>query len=241
MFLCCGQIVKIKAVEDKLYLMAIRAVIFDFDEVLIDSYKDHLDAFVIAAKKFHINLDKPDIKKICHRFGKSAKEIMKEVKPEMTDKELNEFAVEKDKVYRVIVAKRGIKLMKGAKNLLEFLAKTKLEVAIASSASRRNINLALKKTGTGKFFDLIISAEDTKRHKPHPDPLVKAAKILRVKTKECIYVGDSVYEIISAKRAKMIGIGVTTGNYSADDLERNGAKKVFRNLLELKNFLEYLQ
>ena len=103
--------------------MAIRAIIFDFDEVLIDSYDDHVDSFVIAAKKLGISLNHNQIRKIYHEFGKSANEIMKEINPHLTAKQLVKFTTERDKVYRSIVAKRGIKLMKGAKNFLEFLSK----------------------------------------------------------------------------------------------------------------------
>lgn len=222
--------------------MKIRAVIFDFDQVLVDSYKDHLDAFVFSAKKFGVDLNKNDVRKIYHKFGKSAKEIMREVKPEMNDEELKNFVIEKDKIYRKLVAKHGIKLMKGAKNILVFLNHKRIKIAIASSATRKNIMIGLKKNRIEKFFSIIVSVEDTKRHKPYPDPLLKTARLFHVKPNECIYVGDTVYEMLSAKRAKMTGIAVESGIYSAKILKKNGAKLVFGDLKELyKSFEEISQ
>ena len=218
--------------------MRIRAVIFDFDQVLIDSYKDHLDAFVLAAKKFGVELNKSDVKKIYHKFGKSAKEIMEDIRPQMTSAEIKKFTEEKDRIYRKIITKRGVKLMKGAKEILIFLKQKKMKIAIASSATRKNIMIGLKKNKIERFFPVIVSAEDTKRHKPFPDPLLKTARLLKVKPRETVYIGDTTYEIISAKRARMIGIAVKSGLYSTENLKKHGAKKVFENLFQLKKFFE---
>ncbi len=220
--------------------MEVRAVIFDFDQVLIDSYNDHVDSFVIAAEKSGMKLNHNQIRKIYHEFGKSANEIMKEIYPKITARELKKFTTERDVVYKSIVEKNGIKLMKGAKEFLSFLAKKKLKIALVSSGSRKNIDLGFRKTGIGKFFDLVISSEDTRLHKPHPDPLIKAAKILKVNAKQCLYIGDSIYEIISARRARMNGVGVATGEYPQSALERNGAVKVFKNLVEFRKNFEKL-
>ncbi len=215
--------------------MKIKAVIFDFDQVIINSYVDHLIAFAIAAMKFRIIIDP---KALYVRFGKSAKDILHELKPSMSDAEIKKYVHEKEKIYRKLAERRGFKLMPGVRQTLHFLSKKKIKCAIASSAVRKNILLAAKKTKIKKYFSAIVAAEDVKRHKPYPDPLLKAAKLLHVKPKECIYVGDSIFEMIAAKRARMFAVGIHTGIYSERELFKNGAKKVIRNMAELKKILK---
>ncbi|MEM5805463.1 MAG: HAD-IA family hydrolase [Candidatus Aenigmatarchaeota archaeon] len=215
--------------------MQIKAVIFDFDQVLIDSYKDHLDAFLLAAKKFRIKLNKEEIYK---GFGKSAKELVKSQHPELPEKFLEKFVMEKEKIYREILKKRGAKLMKGAREILKFLKKRKIKIALSSSASRKNINLSFKVLKIRKYFDVVVASEDVKKHKPNPEPLLKAAKRLRVNPKNCIYLGDSIYEMMAAKRAKMAAIGILSGIYTIKDLQKYKPLKIVKNLLEAKTFLE---
>ncbi len=213
----------------------INAVIFDFDGVLIDSYNDHADAFLIAGKKFGLNFDK---NKIFKSFGISAKEIVKSFYPNLKESFLEKFVREKKKIYRKIVRERGIRLNHGAKDILRFLKKKNLKIAISSSASKKNILLALEKNKIRNFFDAIIAAEDTKKHKPNPDPLLKTAKKIKVDPKTCFYIGDSIYEMIAAKRAKMKAIGLLTGIYKRKDLEKYKPVFLANNLKEIKNFFK---
>ena len=211
----------------------IKAIIFDFDQVILNSYPDHLAAFITTARKFGIKLNPKEVYK---KFGKSAKDILQELAPSLSDKEIEKFSEEKEKIYRLMAKKNGFKLMPGAKQILRSLVRKKIKCAISSSASGKNILLAANHTGIKKYFSATVAAEDVKHHKPHPEPLLKAAKLLRVKPGECIYVGDSVYEMIAAKRAKMLAVGLQTGIYSEKELAKNGANKVIKKVSELKKF-----
>lgn len=208
--------------------MKLAAVIFDFDEVVIYSYSDHARSFVKACRKFGLKVTE---RQIYERFGKSAINILSEIFPRMTSQELLRVKIEKDKEYMRIISTKKIRTIDGIRNLLMFLRNNGIKAGIASSAARRNVFIGLRRTKLRRYFNAIVASEDVKRHKPHPDSLLKAAKMLRAKPAHCIYVGDSVYEMIAAKRAKMYGYGVTTGFYSKSQLMSKGAKKVFRNHL----------
>ena len=212
-----------------------KAIIFDYDQVIVNSYIDHLAAFSWVAKKFGIKLN-PKI--LYKKFGRSAKNILEELVPEMSEMQIKKFVEEKDKFYHKIAIKRGIHLMRGVREILQFLNDKKIKCAIASSASRSNLLLGLQKTKIRKYFSAIVAAEDVKHHKPHPEPLLKAAKLLKVKPKDCIYIGDSIYEMIAARRAKIFAVGITTGIYSKKQLYAKGADEVVENILELKKFLK---
>lgn len=213
----------------------IKAVIFDFDQVIINSYIDHLVAFAVTAKKFGVRLDP---KKLYYMFGRSAKDILCELLPSLSENDIKKFINDKEKMYRGIVKTKGFMLMPGVEQTLRMLSNKNIECAISSSSSRKNLLLALNSTGIKKYFSGIVGAEDVKHHKPDPEPLLKAAKLLKINPRECIYIGDSIFEMIAAKKAKMLAVGIHTGIYSERELRKNGARRVIKNIIELKKFFE---
>jgi pyrophosphatase PpaX len=64
-----------------------------------------------------------------------------------------------------------------------------------------------------QYFDVVIGAEDTERHKPHPDPILAALDRLEAAASETAYVGDSPFDIQAAKAAGVTAIGVTWGGF----------------------------
>ncbi len=217
--------------------MGIKAIIFDFDQVLVKSYTDHINAFLIVAKDFGYKLKKEEI---CKRFGKSGKEIIQELLPNLTENEIKNFMNEKEENYRKIISKKTIQPMKGTRELLVFLKKKKIKCAISSSASIKNILIVLRKTKLKKYFKTIVAAEHVKHHKPHPEPLLKAAKLLKTRPTNCIYIGDSIFEMQATRRARMMGIGVLTGIYNSNELKRNGASYIVNDMREVKSLLQRL-
>jgi HAD superfamily hydrolase (TIGR01509 family) len=217
--------------------MGIKAVIFNFDQVLVKSYTDHINAFLIVAKKFGYKLKKEEI---CKRFGRSGKEILQELLPNATENEIKNFMNEKEENYRKIISKKTIQPMKGMRELFVFLKKKKIKCAISSSASIKNILIVLRKTKLKRYFKTIVAAEHVKHHKPHPEPLLKAAKLLKIRPTNCIYIGDSIFEMQAARRARMIGIGILTGIYNSNELKRNGASYIVNDMREVKSLLQRL-
>jgi len=217
--------------------MGIKAVIFDFDQVLVKSYADHINAFLSAAKKFGYKVKKEEI---CKGFGKAGKEMIRELLPNLTEKEIEKFMDEKEENYRKIISKKTIQSMKGTRELLGFLKKREIKYAISSSASIKNILIVLRKTRLKKCFKTIIAAEHVKHHKPHPEPLLKAAKLLKTRPTNCIYIGDSIFEMQAARRARMMGIGILTGIYNSNELKSNGASYIVNDMREVKSLLQRL-
>jgi len=213
----------------------IRAVIFDFDDVIIKSGEKHLKAFLLTSKKFGLELKEEEIKK---RFGKTAMEIAKEVLKGLKEKEIRKFLKRKEETYRRIIKKEGIRCIRGIKSLLNFLRRKKVKVAICSASSRRNILFPLRRLNLDNFFQAIVAAEDVKKHKPSPQPLLKVAEILKEDPRNCVYIGDSIYEMIAAKKAGMVAIGLLTGFYDERQLKMSGADYVCKSLGEVKKFLE---
>jgi len=94
-----------------------------------------------------------------------------------------------------------IKLMPGAVDILIYLKERGFRRAIASSNPRERINMILETFCLEKYFDVMVGRDDVEKGKPSPDLVTEAAKRLGLPAANCIYVGDSVYDVIAGKRA----------------------------------------
>lgn len=205
----------------------IKAVIFDFDGIVIDSNKKHARSFYQVLRKhgFKIKLEQ-----IYQTIGLTASDILRKLN--VPEEEIHELEREKLKTYLKIVRKEGLKRVPGIRKLLNFLRKKGILLAIVSSSRRALIEFGLRKANLQNVFNLILGADEVEEPKPSPKPLLQAAQGLGVKASSCIYVGDSVYEMMAAKKAGMQGIGVSTF-YSPEELKAAGAKQAFKNLTDL--------
>jgi phosphoglycolate phosphatase len=128
--------------------------------------------------------------------------------------------------------------LKGIRSLLTYLKNTKHEIGIFSSDSLDNIENILVEKNIKKYFDVILDSNGVEKSKPHPKGLLKIAKKLEVDPTNCAYMGDSKYDMIAAKRAKMKRIGISTGFYSKNQLKLNGAQITVSNHKELLDILK---
>lgn len=210
--------------------MEVKAVLFDYDETTVYSNMDHVKSYIMAGKKFGLKITK---RQILERFGKSAINILTELFPEMTDEEIIRMRDLKEEIYREIISHKDIEMIEGLDELLVFLKKNRVKCGIVSSASIKNIKIGLKENRIEKYFSAIVGVENCKKHKPNPHPVLKAARMLRVDPARCVMIGDSIYDVIAAKRAKVFGVGLTTGYFSELQLKMNGAKAAFKNHFEI--------
>lgn len=87
------------------------------------------------------------------------------------------------------------------------------------------------------LFDFVSTINDVKRGKPHADQFLYTAKKLKVNPKKCLVVGDSIYDGIGVKRAKMDFIGIKSGYNEIKELKKCGAIKIIKNIKELIKIL----
>lgn len=202
----------------------VKCFLFDFDETIVYSHMDHVRAFIETGRRHGLRLTK---RQILERFGKSAINILAELFPELPDEKIMEIRNEKERLYRKIISNKDIKTIDGIEDLVKFLKRNNVRMGIVSSASIRNIRIGLRENRLTKYFDAIVGVENCERHKPNPDPVLKGAKMLGMKPKDCVMVGDSIYDMMSAKRAGVLPLGMKTGFYSEMQLKFNGAKRCF--------------
>lgn len=128
----------------------------------------------------------------------------------------------------------GAKLYKGFDEVIKKLDKNGVLCGISSSKTRDQYKIDFLKTGLQKYMKSVILAEDTKNHKPHPEPLLKAVEILNIDPKEAIYVGDTIADY---KASKLAGMDFALAIWGASDI--NGIEADY-DLNEPKDLLEVI-
>ncbi len=127
----------------------------------------------------------------------------------------------------------------GAVELLRFLRSVNITHGIATSGNRPGIDASLEALGIGAET-VVVERGDVSRAKPEPDLFLACQERLGVRPEDCYVIGDAVWDLLAARRAGMLSIGVLTGGYGEDELNRAGAYRVYRDAAELHRSLDEL-
>ena len=212
------------------------ALLFDLDGTLIDSVYQHVLAWHEALEALGFSLA---VWRIHRRIGMSgglliqalSREIGQRLTPELT-KSLQERHAS---AYERYLA--GIQPLPGARELLQQLSRANVPYAIATSGYREGARTALERLGVGPEIPVITRAE-VQRAKPDPDLFLAAAQKLNVPIARAMVVGDSVWDLLAARRAGCLGIGLLSGGYGKEELEQVGAYRVYQDPADLLNHLD---
>lgn len=203
-------------------------LIFDLDGTLIDSMPSHIKAF---EKVYLVRGIKIEIKEIMHLMGLPAAEIIKFLNKRYKIKEnILKMRDERRNYFFELVKNKDITI-KGVRRTIKNLSKN-YKMAIVTGSSRKSY-LGSTDKEFQKIFDYVVCVDDVKKAKPSPDELILAAKKLKIKSSECLMIGDSIFDQIAAKRAKMDSVGVLTGYTSSIKLKKAGAKFVIKSVNDL--------
>jgi pyrophosphatase PpaX len=209
--------------------MKIKAIIFDVDGVLIDSNRIIIDLFKETAKKMKLKV--PSDSDIVKLMGQSLEDNIKFLWPNCNVKL---FA----KKYREKFGKINIPTFEGTIESIGELKKSGLKLGIVSGKKRFYLEKNLKDAGFNlDLFDVIISAEDSKEHKPSPKPILIACNKIGVKPTEIVYVGDAKFDYEAAKSAKANFVAVNHGLLSEKELKIFGVKNIIKSVSDLPKFL----
>lgn len=143
------------------------------------------------------------------------------------------------KVYELeaqILAK-GVNLKKGAKNLLTYLQKEGVPIALATSSVESRARMILDSNGILSLFDYLVFAKDVKRSKPYPDIFLKACSDLNVLPENCLVLEDSEAGIEAASRAGIPVICIPDLKIPAQSF-LNKTEQVFQDLDAVRDYLE---
>ena len=213
-------------------------MIFDLDGTLIDTVYAHVFAWQRALREVGMPIDGW---KIHRRIGMSGglftRAVAREIGRPLTDGEADAIQRRHGEIFREIQIER--RPLPGALALLEALRAADVPYAIATSGRRPDIDASLEALRVGRDV-VVIARGDVVRAKPEPDLFLAASERLDVDTSDCYVIGDAVWDLLAARRAGMLSVGLLSGGYGADELTRAGAFRVYRDPAELHESLDEL-
>jgi beta-phosphoglucomutase len=207
------------------------AVIWDVDGTLVDTAELHFASWVRLAGELRKPFTRADF---AATFGQRNPDILRALfDSQYSDQQVDELGTRKEEYYRAS-ARQGVALLPGVRPLLEALHAAGFKQAIGSSAPRDNLDLIVQLTRTERFFQAIVSMEDTQRGKPDPQVFQLAASRLQVEPERCVVIEDAVAGVQAAKAGGMKCIAVSfVGHHPAERLTAAGADLVVRTLEEV--------
>jgi HAD superfamily hydrolase (TIGR01509 family) len=132
-----------------------------------------------------------------------------------------------------------VRPLPGARELLDHLTRAGVPWAIATSGWMESARPALDLLGVGREMP-VITREQVLRAKPDPDLFLAAAARLGLPIEASVVVGDSVWDLLAARRARALGVGLLSGGYGDDELSRAGAYRVYQDPADLLQHLDEL-
>ncbi len=175
----------------------LRAVIFDWDGTLLNSYHADAAAFLDMFRELGTRWSLRDLEKHYspnwHRVYRAAG-----IPRSRWD--------EADRIWARCYARHRPRLLAGARAVLRWCAR-RYTLALVTSGNRRRVLRQLRSFGLLQFFSARVYAEDAAHRKPHPAPLALALGRLRLPAKNCVYVGDAPEDIEMARRAGVPAVG----------------------------------
>jgi HAD superfamily hydrolase (TIGR01509 family) len=131
----------------------------------------------------------------------------------------------------------GVRPLPGARELLGHLTELRVPWAIATSGRLESARPTLALLDVPPSVP-IITRDDVAHAKPDPDLMLAAIARLGVPVSDAIVVGDSVWDLLAARRARALGVGLLSGGYGQDELERAGAYRVYEDPADLLEHLD---
>ena len=212
------------------------AFLFDLDGTLIDSVYQHVLAWREATQAAGIELP---VWRIHRQIGMSGglmlNALLRETGRPVSKKEAEHIQAVHAKAFAEQAS--SLRILPGAQELLDTLAAEGVAHAIATSGRLHNALHALKLL---KLRDdvPIVTRDDVRFAKPDPDLFLAAGQRLNVPMSRCVIVGDSVWDLLAARRAFGLGVGLLSGGYGREELERAGAYRVYQDPAELLRHLD---
>jgi HAD superfamily hydrolase (TIGR01509 family) len=214
------------------------ALIFDLDGTLVDTVYAHVFAWQQALAEAEMPIDGWRIhRRIGMSGGLFARAVGRELGRALSPEEVEAVQARHGELFREALPER--RPLPGAVELLAELRATAVPHGIATSGRRPEIDASLEALGVGTET-VVVERGSVQRAKPEPDLFLVCAERLRVPPEECYVVGDAVWDLLAARRARMLSIGLLSGGYGEDELTRAGAFRVYTDTNELRESLDEL-
>lgn len=200
----------------------VKAIIFDVDGVLLDSFEANLKFFQgLFLKCGYRSPTREEYRPLFHMHLMDIIKTVTKSEDEEEIKRIWEIGRSRETGYDVSL----LKMPNGAEEVVKKLSKDYL-LGIVTSRIKNSIYESPKLAKLRKYFKASVCYEDTEKHKPDPDPLLFAAEKLNVKPEECIYIGDLENDILAARAAEMKIIIYSKNKFTEADAQTPSFTKI---------------
>ncbi|WOJ91149.1 HAD family hydrolase [Methylocapsa polymorpha] len=211
--------------------------LFDLDGTLVDSVYQHVLSWREALETEGIDLSVWRIhRKIGMSGGLFANMLLRETGIEIDPERIVRLQRLHADAYKQWSA--DIRPLPGARELLAYLTDAEIPWAIATSSRMETARPVLESLGVDFDRTPIVTRDQVKYAKPDPDLFLAAAERLGVAIQTASVVGDSVWDMLAARRAPALGIGLLSGGYGQEELERAGAYRVYEDPADLLRHID---
>jgi HAD superfamily hydrolase (TIGR01549 family) len=216
----------------------VRALIFDLDGTLVDTVYPHVYAWQRALAEAGMPIDGWRIhRKIGMSGGLFTRAVAREIGRALSAEEAEALQQRHGEIFRELEPTR--RALPGAAALLGRLRAEGVPHGIATSGRRPEIDASLETLGAPPDM-VVVARGDVLRAKPEPDLFLACAERLGVEPEDAYVVGDAVWDLLAARRARMLSVGLLTGGYGEAELGTAGAFRVYRDPAELEASLDEL-
>jgi HAD superfamily hydrolase (TIGR01509 family) len=216
--------------------MARPAFLFDLDGTLMDSVYHHVLAWQEALARDGIHLS---VWRIHRRIGMSggllANAMLREIGRPVTADDADLLRRYHAEAYAPRLAQ--VRPLPGAVELLATLTRLGVPWSIATSGYIESAAPMIEMLGVPDGVP-VVTRDQVEHAKPDPDLFLAAAERLGADIEESVVVGDSVWDLLAARRARALGVGLLSGGYGEDELARAGAYRVYQDPADLLAHLD---
>ena len=213
-----------------------QAFVFDLDGTLVDSVYQHVLAWQEALDHAGIEVS---VWRIHRRIGMSggllAHALLRETGRPMSPEDASRLRQLHADAYRQRMSQ--VRVLPGARDLLARLSELDVPWAIATSGYRESAGPVVELLGVAPEVP-VITRDAVDRAKPDPDLFLAAAARLDIDITNAMVIGDSVWDMLAARRARALGVGLLSGGYGQEELERAGAYRVYEDPADLLRHLD---
>jgi HAD superfamily hydrolase (TIGR01549 family) len=213
------------------------AFLFDLDGTLVDSVYQHVLAWQEALESEGIVLS---VWRIHRRIGMSGG-LMMNILLRESGLAIDDARAERMRKAHAVAYNRrsaAIRPLPGARELVAYLTDANIPWAIATSGHMETAGPVLESLGVDLARVPVVTRDQVRYAKPDPDLFLAAADRLGIAIETASVVGDAVWDMLAARRAHALGIGLLSGGYSQDELERAGAYRVFEDPADLLKHID---
>ena len=215
----------------------VAAFLFDLDGTLVDSVYQHVLSWHEALHAEGIRLS---VWRIHRRIGMSGglftRALLRETGLEMSEERRQRLR----RLHAEGYARRAAQIqpLPGARELLDHLTAKGVPWAIGTSGRMESARLTVATLGLDADKVPLVTRDQVRYAKPDPDLFLAAADRLEADIRSSVVVGDSVWDLLAARRAGALGVGLLSGGYGEDELQRAGAYRVYQDPEDLLRHLD---